>query len=88
MLNTNLLKQTMKVYNDTQSNLAEALALNISTVNKKINESRGYCFVLREIALIKERYRLSTEQAWVFSLVSSETKCDQASKTSCIKPCA
>lgn len=63
MMNIELFKHTMKVHEDTQAKLAEALALDPKTVCRKINETRGASFTFPEMLAIKKRYQLSDEQA-------------------------
>ena len=58
-MNTNELKAVMKLNEDTQERLAEALGLQVSGVSERI---RGKIeFRRSEINLIRERYHLSPE---------------------------
>ena len=58
-MNTNELKAEMKRNDDTQEKLAEALGLNISGVNDRINGRVE--FRRSEINIIRRRYNLSPE---------------------------
>lgn len=59
-MNTNELKATMKRHGDTQEKLAEALDLQISGVNERVNGKVE--FRRSEINTIRERYNLSPEE--------------------------
>lgn len=63
MMNVEMFKHTMKVHQDTQTKLAEALGLEPKTVGRKINETRGASFTVPEMLAIKNRYQLSDDQA-------------------------
>lgn len=58
-MNPNELKAEMKRNDDTQERLAEALDLNISGVNDRINGRVE--FRRSEINIIRKRYKLSPE---------------------------
>jgi transcriptional regulator with XRE-family HTH domain len=59
-MNTNELKATMKRHGDTQEKLAEALDLQVSGVNERVNGKVE--FRRSEINTIRERYNLSPEE--------------------------
>ena len=52
----------MKLFGDTQADLADALGISLSRTNAKINETDGAEFTKREIAIIKFRYHLNAEE--------------------------
>lgn len=52
----------MKLFGDTQSDLAQALGLSLARTNAKINETDGAEFTKREITIIKIRYQLTAEE--------------------------
>jgi len=54
-----LLRSFMVKYHETQSSLADALGISLSTLNAKINEYRGAGFNQNEIAYIKTKYNLT-----------------------------
>ena len=56
------LESLMKLFGDTQATLAKAMGLSTSRLNAKINEYRGAEFKQNEINLIRERYKLSSEE--------------------------
>lgn len=58
----NLLEAKMKIYGDTQSDLATALGIRLSTFNEKLNGTHGCQFKQREIQIIKDRYNLTNEE--------------------------
>ena len=60
-MNSRLLKGMIKMYDGSQSVLAEAMGLSLSRLNAKINET-GAQFNQTEIALIRERYKLTEQQ--------------------------
>lgn len=64
-MNRKELKSAMARYGDTQKKLAEAIGLNTSNLNSRIN---GHVdFRASEIAVIKRRYGLSdTDTAVIF----------------------
>lgn len=59
-MNTNELKAAMKRNDDTQEKLAEALGLQVSGVNERVNGKVE--FRRSEINAIRERYNLSPEE--------------------------
>lgn len=59
-MNTNKLKAVMKLNEDTQEKLAEALGLKASGVCERINGNVD--FRRSEINLIRKRYNLSNEE--------------------------
>lgn len=59
-MNSSEMKAVMKRYDDTQEKLADAMGLQISGINARIN---GHVdFRASEIRLIKNRYNLSAEE--------------------------
>lgn len=60
-MNSQMLKGIVKIYDGTQSALADAMGLSLSRLNAKINET-GAEFSQSEIAFIRDRYSLSKEQ--------------------------
>lgn len=61
-MNTRLFKSRMVVYGDTQLSLANAMGISATRLNAKINETDGAEFVQNEIAFIKDRYGLSSDE--------------------------
>mgnify|MGYP003299169849 CR=1 FL=1 len=61
-MNKALLMGIMRMHNDTQKDLADALGLSLSRLNAKINEKYGAQFNQTEIASIKCRYKLDDTQ--------------------------
>lgn len=61
-MNSRLLKGIIKMNDGSQSVLAEAMGLSLSRLNAKINETTGAQFNQAEIALIRERYKLTEKQ--------------------------
>lgn len=59
-MNENLLKSVMALHGDTQEKLAEAMGINICTLNAKIKDDKRE-FRQSEIDTIKRRYNLSPE---------------------------
>ena len=59
-VNSNGLKATMVLHNDTQEKLAEYLGLPVSGLNARINGKTE--FRRSEINAIRARYRLSAEE--------------------------
>ena len=60
-MNVKELKSVMALFGDTYKNLADLLGISEASVGNKINE-KGTEFKQGEIAKIKERYSLSSEQ--------------------------
>ena len=60
LLNVQLLKSKMTLYNDTQEDLAEYLGMTRNTLLSRLNE-KSY-FTNKEIYLIKIRYKLTDEE--------------------------
>lgn len=60
LLNVQLLKSKMTLYNDTQEDLAEYLGMTRNTLLSRLNE-KSY-FTNKEIYLIKIRYSLTDEE--------------------------
>lgn len=60
-MNVSLLKSFMALNGDTVRSLAKYLEITPQSVSDKINE-RGTEFRQGEIAMIKERYKLTAEQ--------------------------
>ena len=52
----------MKLFEDTQSDLADALGIKLPTFNEKVNGTHGGQFKQKEIQKIKERYNLTAEE--------------------------
>lgn len=61
MLNKNILEAEMKLHGDTGQTLADYLGIARSTFSQKLNEN-GTEFTKHEIALIKQRYRLTPKK--------------------------
>lgn len=61
-MNKNLLISKMKLFGDTQTDLAHALGLSVARTNAKINETDGAEFTQSEITIIKIRYHLTAEE--------------------------
>ncbi|MBS6064003.1 MAG: hypothetical protein KH972_09035 [Peptostreptococcaceae bacterium] len=61
-MNKNLLSSKMKLFNDTQETLANAIGISLSRLNAKINETGGAEFTQSEIQIIKKRYSLNAEE--------------------------
>ena len=59
-MNTPLLKSKIVFNRDTQENLAEALGMNLGSINARINGKVE--FRLTEIMAIKKRYNLTDEE--------------------------
>ena len=60
-MNKELLRSIMVLYGDTNKTLAEYLGITEQSLSNKINEN-GTEFKLREIRLIRKRYRLTSDQ--------------------------
>ena len=60
-MNKNFLLSIMALYGDKNKDLADYLGISEQSVSNKINEA-GTEFKLREIKLIKRRYKLTGEQ--------------------------
>lgn len=58
-MNKNLLVSKMKLYGDTQADLADAIGCSLVTLNFKINGTTE--FKQGEIVIIRDRYCLSAE---------------------------
>lgn len=58
-MNKNLFISKMKLYGDSQSDLAVAIGVSLARLNAKINETGGAEFSQSEIRKIKERYALN-----------------------------
>ena len=56
----NLLEAKMKIFGDTQKDLAEAIGISVQSLNYKLNEKVD--FTRSEIQKIKERYKLTAEE--------------------------
>ena len=61
-MNKNLLSSKMKLFNDTQETLANAIGISLSRLNAKINETGGAEFTQSEIQIIKQRYSLTNDE--------------------------
>lgn len=62
-MNKALLNSYMAKHQDTQKSLAKAMGISMSRLNAKINEARGAAFTQSEMAVIIERYGLSSNEA-------------------------
>lgn len=61
-MNKNKLVSKMKLYEDTQESLADAIGISVQRVNAKINQTGGAEFTMSEIRAIKIRYKLTSEE--------------------------
>ena len=61
-MDKNLFISKMKLFGDTQSDLAQVLNLSLVRMNAKINETDGAEFKQSEIAAIRTRYNLTMEE--------------------------
>ena len=61
-MNKALLKSKMALYSDTGRTLAEALEIAEPTFSAKLNGYNGAEFTQKEIAAIRERYKLTDEE--------------------------
>ena len=61
-MDKNLFISKMKLFGDTQSDLAHALNLSLVRMNAKINETDGAEFKQSEISAIRTRYNLTMEE--------------------------
>ena len=61
-MNKNMLISKMKLFGDTQKDLADALGLSLASTNAKINGTNGAEFVMGEMQTIKDRYHLTAEE--------------------------
>lgn len=55
------LEVVMKRYGDTQGSLAEAIGISRGSLNSKINETKNAVFNQPEMAAIRKRYHLNSE---------------------------
>ena len=62
MVKKNLLESKMKLYGDTQADLAAAIGISLASFNEKLNGSNGKQFKQNEILVIKKRYKLTAEE--------------------------
>lgn len=60
MVKKNLLEAKMKIYGDTQKDLAEVIGISLQTFNLKLNGKSE--FTRDEIQKIKVRYNLTAEE--------------------------
>ena len=60
-MNKDLLRSIMVLFGDKNKDLADYLGISEQSVSNKINENETE-FKLREIKLIKRRYRLTSDQ--------------------------
>jgi antitoxin component HigA of HigAB toxin-antitoxin module len=60
-MNKELLRSIMVLFGDKNKDLADYLGISEQSVSNKINENETE-FKLREIKLIKRRYRLTSDQ--------------------------
>ena len=63
--NTNMLISKMKLFGDTQQDLADALGLSLVRTNAKINNKDGAEFDQGEIAIMIFRYYLTPEETYL-----------------------
>lgn len=61
-MNGNMLRATMILNGERGGQLAEAMSLSYQRLSAKLNETKGAQFTQREIAFIKDRYKLTAEQ--------------------------
>ena len=61
-MNKNMLISFMKLYGDTQTDLAEYLGISYQRCNAKINQTGGAKFDMIEIGKIKRKYHMTAEQ--------------------------
>lgn len=61
-MNKNKLESVMRLHGDTGTALADHLGIARSTFSAKINETNGAEFTQKEIATIKQRYKLSAQE--------------------------
>lgn len=61
-MNKNLLISKMKLYGDTQADLAAAIGCSLQRLNAKINETDGAEFKQGEIKIIRDRYHLTADE--------------------------
>lgn len=57
----NLLKSHIMRNGETQSDLAKAMGINLSTLSAKINENRA-SFNVKEMKFLKDRYHMSNDE--------------------------
>ena len=62
MTKKNVFESKMKLYEDNQSDIAEALGISLQTFNKKLNGTDGGEFTQTEIKTVKIRYHLTPEE--------------------------
>ena len=62
MTKKNVFESKMKLYEDNQSDIAEALGISPQTFNKKLNGTDGAEFTQTEIKTVKIRYHLTPEE--------------------------
>ena len=60
-MNSQMLKGLIKMYDGSQSVLADAMGLSLSRLNAKINETSAE-FTQKEITFIRDRYSLSSAE--------------------------
>ena len=61
-MNKNLLVSKMKLFGDTQEDLALFIGISLTRFNAKLNETGGAQFNQGEIQKIKDRYELTGEE--------------------------
>ena len=61
-INTQLLKSYIVRNDKTQNVLADSMGISLSCLNAKINETYGREFKQREIAFIRDRYKLNESE--------------------------
>lgn len=60
-MNKNMLVSKMKLFGDTQEDLAKYIGISLQRFNAKLNETGGAEFTQGEIQKIKEKYNLTCE---------------------------
>lgn len=61
-MNKNMFVSKMKLFGETQFDLAEALGMSVSRINAKINETNGSQFRQNEIKFFRDRWCLTPDE--------------------------
>jgi len=61
-MNTNMIKSKMKLFGDTNANLANEIGISAPRLSAKINGANGAEFTQSEIDKIKNRYKLTPDE--------------------------
>ena len=61
-MNKNMLVSKMKLFGDTQLDLANYIGISLTRFNAKLNCTNGAEFTQGEIVKIKEKYMLTSEE--------------------------